>query len=74
MPIYYTALSYGSFSHHLSFLSVTPCVCDGRFRKTIYLCEYDTPEKQAAQVTETEVQKLMSSWGYKFEQYMIDGK
>lgn len=48
-------------------------VCGGRFRKTIYLCEYDTPEKQAQQVTETEIQKMMSSWGYKFEQYMIDG-
>lgn len=48
-------------------------VCATRFRKTIYLCAYDTAEKHAQEVTETEVQKMMSSWGYKFEQYMIDG-
>lgn len=48
-------------------------VCATRFRDTIYLCAYDTPERKAQREGETDMQKKMSSWGYKFEQYMIDG-
>ncbi|KAK4301701.1 hypothetical protein Pmani_026172 [Petrolisthes manimaculis] len=48
-------------------------ICATRFRDTVYLCAYETPEKQAQRQTETDMQKKMCSWGYKFEQYMIDG-
>lgn len=48
-------------------------VCATRFRNTIYLCAYETPERKAQREGETEMQKTMCSWGYKFEQYMIDG-
>ncbi|KAK3877006.1 hypothetical protein Pcinc_018259 [Petrolisthes cinctipes] len=48
-------------------------ICATRFRDTVYLCAYETPEKQAHRETETDMQKKMCSWGYKFEQYMIDG-
>nr|XP_045621699.1 decapping and exoribonuclease protein-like isoform X1 [Procambarus clarkii]XP_045621700.1 decapping and exoribonuclease protein-like isoform X1 [Procambarus clarkii] len=48
-------------------------VCATKFCNTIYLCAYDTPEKHTRRENETDVQKQMSSWGYKFEQYMTDG-
>ncbi|XP_053653693.2 decapping and exoribonuclease protein [Cherax quadricarinatus] len=48
-------------------------VCATKFRNTIYLCAYDTPEKQTDRENETEMQKRMSAWGYKFEHYMTDG-
>lgn len=48
-------------------------ICATKFRGTIYLCAYETPEKIAQRESETEQQKKMCSWGYKFEQYMTDG-
>lgn len=44
-----------------------------RYRGTIYLCAYETPEKLAQRENETEVQKKMCSWGYKFEHFMTEG-
>ena len=35
---------------------------------------YDTPEKIRDRETQSEEQKIMGSWGYKFEQYMDDSK
>ncbi|XP_042228671.1 decapping and exoribonuclease protein-like [Homarus americanus] len=48
-------------------------ICATKFRDTIYLCAYETPEKQSQRENATELQKTMSAWGYKFEQYMTDG-
>ncbi|KAF2367409.1 RAI1-like [Trinorchestia longiramus] len=44
-----------------------------KFRRTIYLCGIDSVEKQLEKENETENQKRMCSWGYKFEQFMTDG-
>lgn len=41
-----------------------------RFAGTIYLVAVDTPEKEQQRLSETGLNKAMSSWGYKFEQYM----
>ncbi|CAL4109797.1 unnamed protein product, partial [Meganyctiphanes norvegica] len=48
-------------------------ICATKYHGTIYLCAYDTPSRMAQRENETEMQKKMSSWGYKFEQYMTDG-
>ncbi|XP_066944471.1 decapping and exoribonuclease protein-like isoform X2 [Macrobrachium rosenbergii] len=44
-----------------------------RFRGTIYMWSYETPEKKADREAQTEEQLKMCSWGYKFEQYMTEG-
>jgi len=41
-----------------------------RFADVIFICEVKTPEKRLAIENETRRQKLMSYWGFKFEQYM----
>lgn len=48
-------------------------ICATKYCGTIYLCAYDTPSRIAQKENETETQKKMCSWGYKFEQYMTDG-
>ena len=35
---------------------------------------YETPEKKAEREAQTEQHLKMCSWGYKFEQYMTDGR
>ncbi|KAF0299349.1 Decapping and exoribonuclease protein [Amphibalanus amphitrite] len=46
-------------------------ICATKWRGTIYLCAFDTEQKIAERQRETPRQKAMSSWGYKFEQYMM---
>ncbi|XP_043216403.1 decapping and exoribonuclease protein-like isoform X2 [Amphibalanus amphitrite] len=46
-------------------------ICATKWRGTIYLCAFDTEQKIADRQRETPRQKAMSSWGYKFEQYMM---
>lgn len=41
-----------------------------RWRGTTYLCQVETEQRRAQRQKETPRQKTMSSWGYKFEQYM----
>lgn len=48
-------------------------ICATKYRGTIYLCAYETPEKLEQRENETEVQKKMCSWGYKFEHFMTEG-
>lgn len=43
-------------------------------RGNIYLCARDTTQKQQRKQNMTEREKLFTSWGYKFEQYMLSGK
>ncbi|KAA0201200.1 hypothetical protein HAZT_HAZT007540 [Hyalella azteca] len=45
-----------------------------KFRRTIYLCGIDSVEKQLEKENETENQKRLCSWGFKFEQFMTDGE
>jgi len=45
-----------------------------RWRRTIYLCAIDTPEKIRENENRSESQKKMCSWGHKFEQFMIEGE
>lgn len=40
----------------------------------IYLCARDTEEKKQRKRSMTERDKLFTSWGYKFEQFMLSGK
>lgn len=49
-------------------------ICAKQYDGTIFLCAFDTEEKIRRQQNETERQKQMCSWGYKFEQYMLSGK
>ncbi|XP_066944469.1 decapping and exoribonuclease protein-like isoform X1 [Macrobrachium rosenbergii] len=48
-------------------------LCATKFRGTIYMWSYETPEKKADREAQTEEQLKMCSWGYKFEQYMTEG-
>jgi len=41
-----------------------------RWRGTIYLMQVETEQKRRSRAEETDRQRIMSSWGYKFEQYM----
>ena len=41
-----------------------------RWRGTLYLMQVDTEQKRKNRAEETDRQRTMSSWGYKFEQYM----
>ncbi|XP_076033077.1 decapping and exoribonuclease protein-like isoform X2 [Oratosquilla oratoria] len=49
-------------------------ICATKFRGTIYLYAYETPERIQDRRNQTERQKRMCCWGYKFEQYMTQGK
>lgn len=42
-----------------------------RWRDTVYLCQRDTEDQKQMKANETERQRTMGSWGYKFEQYMM---
>ena len=44
-----------------------------KWKDTWFMCEFDTEEKLQQKATETERQKEMCYWGYKFEQYMTSG-
>lgn len=48
-------------------------ICATKFRGTIYLCAFDTTDKVHSRKNMTERDKLMTYWGYKFEQYMTTG-
>uniref|UniRef100_T1JH46 Decapping nuclease n=1 Tax=Strigamia maritima TaxID=126957 RepID=T1JH46_STRMM len=61
----------------LSLLLCTPyekndgwIICATKYDNIIYLCQYDTPEKIEREQNATDREKRMSSWGYKFEQYL----
>lgn len=43
-----------------------------KHRGTIYLRQMDTDAKMKAEASQTEHQVRMSSWGYKFEQFVLD--
>jgi len=45
-------------------------VTAARWRGTIYLRQQETEERRRQRERETDRQKTMSSWGYKFEQYL----
>lgn len=53
-------------------------ICATKFRSVIYLCAFDTEQDINRREKMTEREKLMCSWGYKFEQYMtadsVNGK
>ncbi|XP_076306012.1 decapping and exoribonuclease protein-like isoform X2 [Tachypleus tridentatus] len=49
-------------------------ICATRFQNTIYLCAFNTEKNKKRQMDLTEKDKLMTSWGYKFEQYMTSEK
>ncbi|XP_058838250.1 decapping nuclease DXO homolog [Topomyia yanbarensis] len=42
-----------------------------RYKKTIYLCAQDTPEKIAEEANQTEQQKRFCYYGFKFEQHIL---
>lgn len=48
-------------------------ICASKYRGTIYLCEFYTDEREQEYVNETAKVKQISSWGFKFEQYMVAG-
>jgi len=41
-----------------------------KWKGTLYLLQVDTPQRKRAKADETDRQRVMSSWGYKFEQFM----
>lgn len=41
---------------------------------SIFLCARDTDEKKHSKQSMTEKDKMFTSWGYKFEQYMLSGE
>lgn len=41
-----------------------------KWRGTMYICQVETDQRRAQRLKRTPRQKTMSSWGYKFEQYM----
>lgn len=41
-----------------------------KWKGTFYICQVETEQKIMQRLKETPRQKMMSSWGYKFEQYM----
>lgn len=49
-------------------------ICATKHKSIIYLCAFDTDDSTHRRESATERDKVMSSWGYKFEQYMVSGK
>lgn len=49
-------------------------ICAAKFEGTIYLCAFDTEEAKKRKANETPREKMMCSWGYKFEQFTLTGK
>ncbi|GIY86648.1 decapping and exoribonuclease protein [Caerostris darwini] len=45
-------------------------ICATKFKSMIYLCAFDTDDQIRRREATTEREKLMCSWGYKFEQYL----
>ena len=41
-----------------------------KYNGTFYLCEFETERRQQEKLRETERQREMSYWGFKFEQYL----
>ncbi|XP_054006089.1 decapping and exoribonuclease protein [Hylaeus anthracinus] len=65
----------------LKILMITPyhkedgwIICASKFKGTIYLCAFDTDKKKQRILKEPAHIKQWSSWGYKFEQYLLSGK
>lgn len=48
-------------------------VCASKYHGTIYLCEFYPEERELRTVNATTSEKQSSSWGFKFEQYMVAG-
>ena len=48
-------------------------VCAVKFKGTIYLCGFDTEEVKDRKQNATARELMMSSWGFKFEQYLLSG-
>ncbi|KYN09665.1 Protein Dom3Z [Trachymyrmex cornetzi] len=46
-------------------------ICASKYRGTIYLCKFYTDEKEHERLTESDYEKQATSWGFKFEQYML---
>ncbi|KAG8187164.1 hypothetical protein JTE90_020039 [Oedothorax gibbosus] len=46
-------------------------ICATKYKSVIYLCAFDTEDSIHRRESATERDKVMSSWGYKFEQYMV---
>ncbi|KFM75770.1 Protein Dom3Z, partial [Stegodyphus mimosarum] len=46
-------------------------ICATKYKSVIFLCAFDTEQDVQRREKMTERDKLMSSWGYKFEQYMV---
>ncbi|XP_011883779.1 PREDICTED: decapping and exoribonuclease protein [Vollenhovia emeryi] len=46
-------------------------ICASKYRGTIYLCAFYTDEKERQEQDATMETKRITSWGYKFEQYML---
>lgn len=55
-------------SPYQKFEEWTICAC--KYRGTIYLCDFSKNENQGAHVYKHNV---YTTWGYKFEQYMVAG-
>lgn len=49
-------------------------ICATKYKSVIYLCAFDTERDVERREKMSEREKLMCSWGYKFEQYMTSGK
>lgn len=45
-----------------------------KFMGTIYLCAYETEQKQAERINTSDSSRRILSYGFKFEQYMLTGK
>ncbi|XP_076751339.1 decapping and exoribonuclease protein-like [Xylocopa sonorina] len=60
----------------LSKLLMTPYVhkdwiiCASKFKGTIYMCYFYTDEQEEERLNESDYSKRLTSWGFKFEQYM----
>lgn len=48
-------------------------ICATKFQSSIYLCAFDTQQDIERRENMSEREKLMCSWGYKFEQFMSSG-
>jgi len=48
-------------------------ICASKYCGTIYLCQFYTDEKEHHYAAATTLQKRMTPWGFKFEQYMVAG-
>ncbi|XP_011052960.1 PREDICTED: decapping and exoribonuclease protein-like [Acromyrmex echinatior] len=46
-------------------------ICASKYRGTIYLCKFYTDEKEQKCFTASDYEKQATSWGFKFEQYML---